>query len=216
MFRQIIAIMIKDWQVLVRDRGGMVTLFLMPIMFILVMSAAQQNMFEVADKDNPLQILVVNNDTGEHAAQAITALESVEGIQALTSYEGTQIDQAYAEELIVENLFDVAVVFPQDFSERVLAAATDDSVDPALVNFIADPATSYQFLAPIRGALEGFIREQASYAQMPLRLQAGFDSLAAQVPQQQAPFVQEVGSLFIDGLTSDESNLDRRQPRHPF
>ena len=207
MLRQIFAIMIKDWQVLVRDRGGMVSLFLMPIMFILVMSAAQQGMYEVADKDNPLQILVVNNDTGDYAAEAITALESVEGIQALTSYEGTAITQAYAEELIVENLFDVAVVFPNDFSERVLAAATDDSVEPALVNFIADPATSYQFLAPIRGALEGFIREQAAYAQMPLRLQSGFDSLAAQVPEQQAPFVQEVGTMFINGLTSGDEDL---------
>ncbi|MBN2044140.1 MAG: ABC-2 transporter permease [Anaerolineales bacterium] len=205
MLRQIIAITIKDWQVLVRDRGGMVSLFLMPIMFILVMSAAQQGMYEVADKDNPLQILVVNNDAGQYAGEAVTALEGVEGIEAVTSYDGKITTREYAEELIVDNIFDVAVVFPADFSERVLAAATDEFVEPALVSFIADPATSYQFLAPIRGALEGFIREQAAYAQMPLRLESGFDSLAAQVPEQQAPFVQEVGSLFLQGIKSDDS-----------
>ena len=60
MLHQIFAITYKDWQVLVRDRGGMVSLFLMPIMFILVMSAAQQGMYTFADEDNPLEILIVN------------------------------------------------------------------------------------------------------------------------------------------------------------
>lgn len=72
MLHQILAITLKDWQVLVRDRGGMVSLFLMPIMFILVMSAAQQGMYEVADEDNPLQIMVIDNDEGALAASAVS------------------------------------------------------------------------------------------------------------------------------------------------
>ncbi len=206
MLHQIFAITLKDWQVLVRDRGGMVALFLMPIMFILVMSAAQQGMYQMADEDNPLQILVVNNDAGQYAGEAVAALEGVEGIEAVTSYDGRTVDRAYAESLIVDNTFDVAVVFPEDFSRQVLAAATDAKAEPAVVDFIADPATSYQFLAPIRGALEGFIREQAAYAQMPLRLQSGFDSLAAQAPADQAPFMQSVGSQFLAGIESEDSS----------
>lgn len=205
MLHQILAITLKDWQVLVRDRGGMVSLFLMPIMFILVMSAAQQGMYEVADEDNPLQIMVIDNDEGALAAEAIASLEGVEGIEALTSYDGQTIDRETAEALIVDNVFNVAVIFPEDFSAQVLAAATDAAAKPAVIDFIADPATSFQYLAPIRGALEGFIREQAAYAQMPLRLQAGFDSLAAQVPAEQSPFVQNVGVQFLAGLESDES-----------
>jgi ABC-2 type transport system permease protein len=202
MLQQIFAITIKDWQVLVRDRGGMISLFLMPIMFILVMSAAQQQMFEPASNDNPLEILVVNNDAGDLADEAIEALQSVDGIIAISEFEEVQLDRRGAENLIVDNLFNVAVVFPADFSGKVLAAANDPDADQAVVDFIADPSTSYQFLAPVRGALEGFIREQAAYAQMPLRLESGFESLAAGMPAEQAPFVKEIGTQFIAGLTS--------------
>lgn len=204
MLKQILAITVKDWQVLVRDRGGMVSLFLMPIMFILVMSAVQQNMYEPVTEENPLEILVVNNDSGDYAADAIASLEGVDGLEAITSYKGQPLTQATAEQLIVDNQYDVAVVFPQDFSADVLAAAQDNNTEQAVVTFVADPGTSYQFLAPIRGALEGFIREQAAYAQMPIRLENGFEQLAAEMPAEQAPFVSQVGMLFLEGIVEDE------------
>ncbi|MEJ2757344.1 MAG: ABC-2 transporter permease [Anaerolineales bacterium] len=206
MLKQIFAITWKDWQVLVRDRGGMVALFLMPIMFILVMSAAQQNMYEPVTEENPLEILVVNNDSGEVAADAITALEGVDGMESVTSHDGQALTQAAAEQLIVDGVYDVAVVFPEDFSGKVQAAAEDGNMEQAVVTFIADPGTSSQFLAPIRGALEGFIREQAAYAQMPLRLEAGFAQLATECPSEQAPFVGQVGDLFINGMMNEEEN----------
>ena len=207
MLNQIFAITIKDLQVLLRDRGGMVSLFLMPIMFILVMTAAQQNMYTVVTDDKPLNILVVNNDEGDTAAEAIEALSGVEGINAVTEYDDSAITREIAEALIVENSFDVAVVFPVNFSEQVMAAAEDVETESAVIDFIADPATSYQFLAPIRGALEGFIREQAAYAQMPIRLQSGFDSLAEEIPVEQAPFVAGLGELFVEAITSEEADI---------
>ena len=207
MLNQIFAITLNDWKVLLRDRGGMVSLFLMPIMFILVMSAAQQGMYEVADDDNPLQILIVNNDTGDVAAEAIASLEGVDGLEAITSYEDELLTQDSAEALIVDELYDVAVVFPADFSELVLAAASGEDIEEAEVLFVADPATSYQFLAPIRGSLEGFIREQAAYAQMPLRLQNGFDDLAAEMPAEQAPFVTELGEQFVGAVTEEDGSV---------
>ncbi|HKJ26369.1 MAG TPA: ABC transporter permease, partial [Anaerolineales bacterium] len=206
MLNQILAITLKDWKVLVRDRGGMVALFLMPIMFILVMSAAQQGMYEVADEDNPLQILVINEDEGELADEAIAALQTVEGIEAITTFGDAALTRADAEDLIVDNQYDVAVSFPADFSEKVLAAASDADAPQAEVLFIADPATSYQFLAPIRGSLEGFIREQAAYAQMPLRLASGFDTLAASVPPEQAQIFSQVGEMFLDEMQTDNGD----------
>ncbi len=200
MLNQIFAITLKDWKVLLRDRGGMVSLFLMPIMFILVMSAAQQGMYASIDEEHPLELLIVNNDGGNLAADAIAELEEVDGINAISSVDGAALTQAEAEQMIVDGLYNVAIVFPEDFSERVLAAATDDQIDPAVVTFVADPGYSTQFLAPIRGSMEGFIREQAAYAQMPLRLEAGFDLLAANAPAEQAPFIGQVGDAFLNGM----------------
>ncbi|MBT6151250.1 MAG: ABC transporter permease, partial [Chloroflexi bacterium] len=67
MLNQILAITIKDLKVLVRDRGGMISLFLMPVMFILVMSFAQRDMYSVGTTDKPVELLVVNLDEGDLA-----------------------------------------------------------------------------------------------------------------------------------------------------
>ena len=105
-----------------------------------------------------------------------------------------------AEELIVAGNYSTAVVFPEDFSDQILTAATDTSSSDAVVTlYCRPPAPSTQLLAThpwIR--LEGFIREQAAYAQMPLRLQAGFDQIAAAAPAR-AGAVCEPGRHIIPG-----------------
>ena len=63
MFNQIFAITLKDLKVLFKDRGGMVALFLMPIMFILVMSAAQKNMYAGVDEEKPLEFIILHNSS---------------------------------------------------------------------------------------------------------------------------------------------------------
>ena len=178
MLNQILAITIKDLKVLVRDRGGMVALFLMPVMFILVMSAAQQNMYDIGGQDNPVELIVVNNDHGDLADDVINALQAVDGIEIVTKVDGQILTQAAVEDMIVEGTANVAVVIPENFTDSVMEAATSNDVEAAVITFIADPTTSTQFLAPIRGSIEGFIQEQAAYAQMPLRIGAGFDQIA--------------------------------------
>ena len=58
MIQQIIAIAIKDIKILLRDPGGLVTLFAMPIMFILVMSFALQGAYDRFDSDNLIEMLI--------------------------------------------------------------------------------------------------------------------------------------------------------------
>jgi ABC-2 type transport system permease protein len=207
MLNQILAITKKDLKVLVRDRGGMVALFLMPVMFILVMSAAQQNMYDIGDQENPVELIVVNNDKGELAEEVIEALQAVDGIEVITEIDGQMLTQPAVEEMIVEGTANVAVVIPPKFTSSVMEAATNEDIEAAVITFIADPTTSTQFLAPIRGSIEGFIQEQAAYAQMPLRIEAGFDQVAAASPVNQAPLVAAIGEAFVSGMQDDGSEV---------
>lgn len=207
MLNQILAITVKDLKVLARDRGGMVVLFLMPVMFILVMSTAMQNMYDIGGEDNSVELIVVNNDSGDLADEVIEALQAVNGIEIITEVDGQALTKAAVEDMIVEGSANVAVVIPEDFSHSVLNAATNDDVEAAVITFIADPTTSTQFLAPIRGSIEGFIQERAAYAQMPLRIEAGFDQIAAASPAEQAPFVSAIGETFVSAMQSDESKI---------
>ncbi len=204
MLNQILAITIKDLKVLVRDRGGMISLFLMPVMFILVMSFAQKDMYAVGTSDKPVELLVVNSDEGNLAEEVIVNLAAIEGMDAIQEVDGVTLTYQIADKLIEEGDYNVAIIFPENFSDQILAAASDNNTLEAVVKFIADPSTSAQFLAPIRGSVEGFIQSMVSFAQMPNRLMNGFDLMAAEVPAEQAGFITAIGNEFVQNMSSGD------------
>jgi len=200
MLDQILAITVKEFKLLMHDRAGLIALFVMPIMFILVMSVALQNAFQVGSSNRPVTVLVVNQDRGELAAKAIADLRGLEGIKLLESVDGRPLTRQTAEALIVKGTERVAILFPPNFSRAVAQAATDPQTAPAQVTFIVDPTTGNQFLGPIRGAVESFVQRRAALAQAPIQMQAAFNDLAAQAPAQEAAFVRQVGARFIDAM----------------
>lgn len=203
MFYQIFAITIKDLKILLRDRGGMIVLFAMPVMFILVMSTALQSAFGVGGDDNPIQLLVVNQDAGDLAAEAITEIGAISGIELISSVDEVTLTETAADDLISAGEYQVALVFPEDFSKRIIAAATDYHASEATVTFIADPTTSTQFLGPIQGTVQGFIQQIAAYAQAPYQIEAGFDALVDDVPASQAKFVEQISEVFVGQIEAD-------------
>lgn len=208
MLYQIYAMTVKDFKVMLKDRGALIVLFIMPVIFIFVMTSAGSG--GVVNDDQPLEILVVNEDSGELADQAIADLNELEGMQLIEAVNGRSLTKPAADELIVEGEYSVAVWFPANFSDQILAAAMDASVETAVVTFIVDPALDARFLAPVQGSVVGFIERTVASAQAPVQIEAAFDEMAGAFPAQQAPLVTQVGELFVDGMVNgqdaDESN----------
>lgn len=208
MLYQIYAMTVKDFKVMLKDRGALIVLFIMPVIFIFVMTSAGSG--GVVNDDQPLEILVVNEDSGGLAAQAISDLNELDGMQLIEEVDGRSLTKPAADELIVEGEYSVAVWFPANFSDQILAAATDASVETAVVTFIVDPALDARFLAPVQGSVVGFIERTVASAQAPVQIEAAFDEMAGAFPAQQAPLVTQVGELFVDGMVNgqdaDESN----------
>ncbi|MBU0510966.1 MAG: ABC transporter permease, partial [Chloroflexi bacterium] len=200
MLYQIYALTVKDLKVLFKDRGGMIVLFAMPVMFILVMSTALQSTFTMGGSDNPIELLAVNQDAGDLAAEAIAKIHTLDGIDIIAAADGVSLTAAMADGLISAGEYQVALVFPSDFSESILAAATDSEAAEATVTFITDPTTSSQFLSPIQGTVQGFIQQIAAYAQAPRQIEAGFEALTADIPPEQAQFVGQIGEAFVEQM----------------
>jgi ABC-2 type transport system permease protein len=154
MIRQILSTTWKDLQILSKDIGGIVTLFLMPMMFIIVMSTALQGLFNTGADTQPRQLPVVNLDHGEYAAQVIDALDGIDGIQVESTWEGEPLTRERAEALVANGDQPLVVLFPADFSSQIEARAEDDNAS-ATIELIADPAISVQFIAPIQGMVYG-------------------------------------------------------------
>jgi ABC-2 type transport system permease protein len=205
MLNQIFSITIKEFKVLLRDRGAFTGLFILPIAFILVMTFALQGAFGAGSNSNPIDLLIVNQDQGPIAAKVISDLANVSGLTLIEQQDGQPVTRAAAEDLIAARKYSIAVVFPVDFSASILKAADDPSTAKAVVSFIADPAVGSQLLSPARGMIQGYIEREASLAQAPLRTLEGFKQMASAAPAGQASSILDLGVRFTSQMTSAQS-----------
>jgi ABC-2 type transport system permease protein len=111
----------KDLQVFVRDRGSMFTLFLLPFVFILVLSLAMQGMKlgETPSTTGPaaLPLTVVNNDPQGQAAQNFLA-----ALKAGGKVNIVLEDQAKVEDRMTDAALRYALFIPADFSTQIAAS----------------------------------------------------------------------------------------------
>ena len=206
---QIFALTIKDLKILARDRGGLVALFAMPIMFIVVMSVALQGLFDVGSAENPVALLVVNLDAGATAPNGdeihlgedmVAALSQFEGLMPITRTNGQPLSRAQAEEKIVNNGYRIAMVIPADFSQRVMDAIHDPQVSLPDVVFIVDPTASTQLTAPVKAAVLATANRTVAYAQAPYQIRVALEAAAAGLPADQQPVAMAVSSALTDEL----------------
>jgi ABC-2 type transport system permease protein len=177
MIRQIIAITLKELKVLWLDREALALLFAMPMFFILVMSFALEGVFEAGSKGHPIEILVVHQDGGRLAEQAIADLKRMEGLILIETYEGIPLSSDKAEQLIGRGVYPLALLFPEGYTEQILKNANDPKKGKAIVYLISDPAMNLQLLATLKGAVQGAIERRVLLARIPQRLKEMFGTL---------------------------------------
>jgi len=177
MIRQIIAITLKELKVLWLDREALALLFAMPMFFILVMSFALEGVFEAGSKGHPIEILVVHQDGGRLAEQAIADLKRMEGLILIETYEGIPLSSDKAEQLIGRGVYPLALLFPEGYTEKILKNANDPQKGKAIVYLISDPAMNLQLLATVKGAVQGAIERRVLLARIPQRLKEMFGTL---------------------------------------
>jgi ABC-2 type transport system permease protein len=128
------ATILKDVQVLRRDRLGLTFMFVMPVLLVLIVTGMQSGTFELANK-NKLPLLVCNKDTGGASLQFIRAVDTI-GLFDVhlipdTESEGMIRERIYRKEALM------AIVLPADFSAQV-AVRTNLLAGKALKSFGLD------------------------------------------------------------------------------
>lgn len=175
MIRQLIAMTIKDLKVLFKDSGGIAVLFLMPAMFLFVMSNALAGSF--TRNDRPIDVLMVNQDRGTVGAALVDSLTDGGGFNVVTESNGALLTRETAEKLIVDQQYSIALIIPADFSEHIRSQFGAQSPTPAPIELIVDPATSEQMLGPVKGAVAGLAQQTAFTSLMPLGVDLMLDSI---------------------------------------
>ena len=76
-----LVIALKDLQILFKDRGAVLLLFLLPLVFVVVFSGALAALGEAGDEDSRIHLPVVNLDGGEVSEHLIADLGEAGGLE---------------------------------------------------------------------------------------------------------------------------------------
>lgn len=125
------ATILKDIQILTRDRVGLICMFIMPILLAIVITATQNSTFELVNK-NKVPLLLCNKDTGDAAMQLVKAIDKI-GMFDIKKITADESEIAIAKRMHEKDAL-VAIIIPHNFSDKINARATATAAK-ALNNF---------------------------------------------------------------------------------
>ncbi len=145
------ATIVKDLLILTRDKVGLLTMFAMPIVLAIVITALQNSTFELVN-DNKVPLLLCNKDTGEISRQLVTAIEKV-GIFNLKQVIANQSEKEISDRMHAKDAL-IAIIIPTDFSAKITLKAKnisskalrDFGMDTDTVNAVSNHAESITLL----------------------------------------------------------------------
>lgn len=179
---KLLAVAWKDFKVLLKDSEALITLFLLPFVFITVMTLALGGMFGGGDMSgSPVKIPVANEDKGALAQAVVDQLANTKGFQVETEGpESGAFTRGQVEKMVSDGKRSLALVFPADFSEKARR------FEPTSVTIILDPAAPSQLVGPVRGTLQGILQQQLMTGLAPAGIELWFQQSLPPGPQNDA------------------------------
>ncbi|MDD2982116.1 MAG: ABC transporter permease [Crocinitomicaceae bacterium] len=166
----------KEMLLLKRDLGGLVILFVMPLMLIITVTLIQDASFKSMDDLN-IPILLVDNDHGEISKTVKEDLNKNGNFQVISQLKGKIINEEMAREAVFKGEYQLAIILPQDLStdlnskvqrnvERIMQSMeVNDSnkaeqkkeVNERSVKLYFDPASQISFRNTVKNSIDKLI-----------------------------------------------------------
>ncbi|MFT3793718.1 ABC transporter permease [Flavobacterium sp.] len=124
---------LKEILLLKRDLGGVIILFIMPLVLIITVTLIQDNTFKKVS-DAKIPILLVNHDNGKVSESVFENLEKSQAFSVLTQFDNQNITEEQAKEAVFKGKYQLAIVIPKNLSQD-LQSKIDQNVDQILSNF---------------------------------------------------------------------------------
>ncbi len=181
----LLSIIKKDLKLVLRDPGELLTLFLMPLAFILPISFAMGggDGYGIDASNRRQRLPVANLDSGVRATALLNALSdavTIESSYTLTAAQslgvgataecaqaGPACDERMARELVAQSRRAAALIIPAGFTRDV------DAGQPVTLTLIYDPAADFAQ----RKMFEGIVTGVATEMSIQNNVERGFDQL---------------------------------------
>jgi ABC-2 type transport system permease protein len=106
---------VKEILLLKRDLGGLIILFVMPLVLVITVTLIQDSTFKTVS-DSKIQILLVDKDKGSVSKTVFDNLEKSNLFTVVTQIDKQDITEEMAKEAVYKGKFQLAIVIPQNLS----------------------------------------------------------------------------------------------------
>lgn len=169
----------KEMLLLKRDFGGLVILFVMPLVLIITITLIQDSTFK-SITESRIPILLVDNDKGEISKTVKQNLNESGSFEIVTQIDGTAINENTAKDAVFKGKYQLAIVIPEKLShdlqlkvnqnvekivsnfglaEKTSAPKEKLTVTSKEVKLYFDPATQLTFKNAVKGAIDKMISQ---------------------------------------------------------
>lgn len=140
----------KEFLLIIRDVHAVAVLFVMPAVFIMIMSLAMRDLFELHNTVH-IDVLVVNRDAGKESGVFLKALEELRTFKFLLADKAVTMEKA--KEQMQSRDLKFALLIGENFSSFM--GNEGKATDQKPLELLVDPSVNIQTQLVLRSALEG-------------------------------------------------------------
>jgi ABC-2 type transport system permease protein len=146
--KKLLVMLKKDFLVISRDIHALGVLFVLPVLFIVIMSLTMQDLFDI-HVTRKIEILLVNRDTGPHAQEYISELESLDTF-TFRSADSLSVNEDINKQIYADG-FNFALVIGRKFSSFIESDSFDER--GPILTLLINPIVGGQTQTIIKNAL---------------------------------------------------------------
>ncbi len=139
----------KEFRLITRDIHAVTVLFVMPAVFIMIMSLAMRDLFEL-HSDVSIDVLAVNRDAGKNAEAFVKAIEGLRTFKFHHLGKDATTEQI-RERMLTED-YKFALIIRKGFSAFVDGEGSEGGEKP--LELLVNPSVAVQTQMVLRGALD--------------------------------------------------------------
>jgi ABC-2 type transport system permease protein len=169
----------KEFLLLKRDLGGVIILFIMPLVLIIMVTLIQDNTLRNIS-NTKIPILLVDNDKGKVSKTVFENLQKSDVFSVVTQIDNEPLTESLAKEAVFKGKYQLAIIIPSHLSSD-LQAKIDQNVEnivsslgftdsleikkkPKIVNqkevkLYFDPATQMSFKNAVMSSIDKMISQ---------------------------------------------------------
>ena len=126
----------KEITLIIRDLGGLIVLFLMPLLLILIVTFVQDGAYKAISKEKT-SILLVDNDKGEISHKIKEILNNSDIFNIVTQQNNLPINEVQAQQKVLKGEYLMAIIIPENLSS-IIKNQVSNNVNNIINTFIGD------------------------------------------------------------------------------